>query len=95
MDMASVLASFPPDVREEVLLTSDEALLATLPPAVLAEAQRLRERAMRNFRSPTTASAGRNFMFMRADTGATLGERRALSLQGELQVHGWWGGGGF
>lgn len=37
--MASVLITFPPDVREEVLLTADEDLLASLPPALLAEAQ--------------------------------------------------------
>jgi len=49
MDMATVLATFPPDLREEVLLTSDEALLASLPPALMAEAQSLRERAMRSF----------------------------------------------
>lgn len=39
MDLASLLATFPPDVRDDVLLTSDEALLRTLPPALLAEAQ--------------------------------------------------------
>lgn len=38
MDLASLLATFPPDVRDDVLLTSDEALLRTLPPALLAEA---------------------------------------------------------
>eukprot|EP00884_Botryococcus_braunii_P008498 jgi/Botrbrau1/1764/Bobra.0217s0019.1 len=45
MDTATVLATFPPDVREEVLMTADDSVLATLPPNVLAEAQRLRERA--------------------------------------------------
>lgn len=49
LDLASLLATFPPDVREEVLLTSDDALLATLPPAIMAEAQALRERHMRHF----------------------------------------------
>ena len=39
MDMATILATFPPEVREEVLLTSDDSLLATLTPALLAEAQ--------------------------------------------------------
>ena len=38
-DMATTLATFPPDVREEVLLTADESLLAQLPPQLLAEAQ--------------------------------------------------------
>ena len=39
MDMATILATFPPEVREEVLLTSDDSLLANLTPALLAEAQ--------------------------------------------------------
>lgn len=32
------------DVREEVLLTSEESVLRTLPPAILAEANALRSR---------------------------------------------------
>lgn len=51
MDVASVLATFPPDLREEILLT-DESVLASLPPALLAEAQALRERSMRAVRMP-------------------------------------------
>jgi E3 ubiquitin-protein ligase HUWE1 len=39
MDFATMLATFPAEVREEVLLTSDESMLATLTPALLAEAQ--------------------------------------------------------
>jgi len=50
MDMASVLATFPPDVREDVLLTLDESTVAMLPPAILAEVQTLRQRS-RPFRS--------------------------------------------
>ncbi|KAJ7561891.1 hypothetical protein O6H91_03G045900 [Diphasiastrum complanatum] len=46
MDSASILATFPAELREEVLLTSSEAVLAALPPALLAEAQLLRERAV-------------------------------------------------
>ncbi|KAK9830284.1 hypothetical protein WJX72_010812 [[Myrmecia] bisecta] len=60
MDLASVLASFPPEVREEALLTADEAMLAQLPPALLAEAQALRERISRHIRDP--AALGRNVM---------------------------------
>lgn len=37
--MATTLAGFPPDVREEVLMTADESVLSQLPPALLAEAQ--------------------------------------------------------
>ncbi len=47
LDLASLLASFPPDVREDVLLNSGSELLATLPPALLAEAQELRQRHAR------------------------------------------------
>lgn len=39
MDSASIIATFPPELRQEVLLTSDESLLAALPPELLAEAQ--------------------------------------------------------
>lgn len=39
LDIATLLATFPPDVREEVLMTSDQAMLASLTPALLAEAQ--------------------------------------------------------
>ena len=45
LDLATTIASFPPEVREEVLLGASEDILAQLPPAILAEAQRLRERS--------------------------------------------------
>ncbi|EFJ18137.1 ubiquitin-protein ligase, UPL1 [Selaginella moellendorffii] len=48
MDSASIIATFPAELREEVLLTSSDAVLAALSPALLAEAQLLRERAMAN-----------------------------------------------
>jgi len=50
MDLASILATFPPDVREEVLLTSEEDVINSLPPALLAEAQQLRQRVMQHYR---------------------------------------------
>jgi hypothetical protein len=50
MDNASFLASLAPDLREEILLTSDEAFLSTLPPDVIAEAQVLRDRASSRYR---------------------------------------------
>jgi len=46
MDNASFIASLAPDLREEVLITSNEAFLATLPPHLVAEAHLLRERHM-------------------------------------------------
>ncbi len=45
LDLATTIASFPPEVREEVLLGASEDILAQLPPAILAEATRLRERS--------------------------------------------------
>ncbi|KAK1269592.1 E3 ubiquitin-protein ligase UPL2 [Acorus gramineus] len=44
MDTVSIIATFPSDLREEVLLTSSDAILANLTPALVAEAQMLRER---------------------------------------------------
>ncbi|XP_023545877.1 E3 ubiquitin-protein ligase UPL2-like isoform X2 [Cucurbita pepo subsp. pepo] len=44
MDTVSIIATFPSDLREEVLLTSSEAILANLTPALVAEANMLRER---------------------------------------------------
>ncbi len=85
MDVASILATFPPDVREEILLT-DESVLAALPPALLAEAQALRERSMRAMRGmparpPTmqvpVAAEIRSFFQQRPQQGARAGARRA------------------
>lgn len=50
MDLATILATFPPDVREEVLLTSEEDVINSLPPNLLAEAQQLRQRVMQHYR---------------------------------------------
>jgi hypothetical protein len=47
MDSASFLASLAPELRAEVLLSSDDAFLQTLPPQIQAEAQLLAERAAR------------------------------------------------
>ncbi|KAG6644475.1 E3 ubiquitin-protein ligase UPL2-like isoform X1 [Carya illinoinensis] len=44
MDTVSIIATFPSDLREEVLLTSSDAILANLTPALVTEANRLRER---------------------------------------------------
>lgn len=44
MDNASFVATLPPELRREVLLSADEALLNTLPPNLVAEAMVLRER---------------------------------------------------
>ncbi|GMI83160.1 ubiquitin-protein ligase 2 [Hibiscus trionum] len=44
MDTVSIIATFPSDIREEVLLTSSDAILANLTPALVGEANMLRER---------------------------------------------------
>eukprot|EP00271_Cylindrocystis_brebissonii_P000524 TRINITY_DN1063_c0_g2_i1.p1 TRINITY_DN1063_c0_g2~~TRINITY_DN1063_c0_g2_i1.p1 ORF type:complete len:4539 (-),score=961.90 TRINITY_DN1063_c0_g2_i1:519-13235(-) len=58
MDSASIIATFPAELREEVLLTSSEAVLAAFPPALLAEAQLLRERAMHQYQARGGAYPG-------------------------------------
>jgi E3 ubiquitin-protein ligase HUWE1 len=45
MDNASFVASLAPELRNEILLTADEAFIQSLPPNIVAEAQILRERA--------------------------------------------------
>ncbi|KAM6543817.1 hypothetical protein CsatB_008264 [Cannabis sativa] len=44
MDTVSIIATFPSDLREEVLLTSSDAIISNLTPALIAEANMLRER---------------------------------------------------
>ncbi|KAK1275953.1 E3 ubiquitin-protein ligase UPL2 [Acorus gramineus] len=46
MDTVSIIATFPSELREEVLLTSSDAILANLTPALVAEANMLRERSV-------------------------------------------------
>lgn len=51
MDNASIIATFPAELREEVLLTSSEAVLSALPSPLIAEAQMLRDRAMSHYQA--------------------------------------------
>ncbi|GJR71645.1 E3 ubiquitin protein ligase UPL1 [Tanacetum coccineum] len=51
MDNASIIATFPADLGEEVLLTSSEAVLSAFPSPLLAEAQMLRDRAMSHYQA--------------------------------------------
>lgn len=44
MDNASFVATLPPELRREILLSADETVLNTLPPNLVAEAMVLRER---------------------------------------------------
>ncbi|RUS30549.1 hypothetical protein BC938DRAFT_479257 [Jimgerdemannia flammicorona] len=49
LDPASFLASLDPILRETVLMEQDETFLATLPPALVAEANAVRARASRRY----------------------------------------------
>ncbi|KAA6422593.1 MAG: ubiquitin- UPL1 [Trebouxia sp. A1-2] len=82
MDLATILATFPPDVREEVLLTSEEDVINSLPPALLAEAQQLRQRVMQHYRDNHASAGGRGVVFVGgpnsyARRGGTAGGRGA------------------
>eukprot|EP00793_Prasinoderma_coloniale_P000755 PRCOL_00003905-RA len=44
-DNASIVASFPRELREEVFLTADDSFIASLPPSLRAEAEAARRRA--------------------------------------------------
>ncbi|XP_031279241.1 E3 ubiquitin-protein ligase UPL2-like isoform X1 [Pistacia vera] len=53
MDTVSIIATFSSDLREEVLLTSSDAILANLTPALVAEANMLRERFAHRYHNHT------------------------------------------
>jgi hypothetical protein len=53
MDNASFLASLAPDLRQEILLTADDAFITSLPPTLIAEANVLRERVAAQHRRRT------------------------------------------
>ncbi|OQR81725.1 HECT E3 ubiquitin ligase, partial [Thraustotheca clavata] len=77
MDNASFVASLAPELREEILITSDDSFLQTLPSEVRAEAMILRERhAFRSNFRPEPATTDANGMFRRP----TL--RRMLTTHG-------------
>ncbi|KAI3456803.1 hypothetical protein Pfo_013466, partial [Paulownia fortunei] len=98
MDNASIIATFPADLREEVLLTSSEALLSALPSPLLAEAQMLRDRAMSHYHarslfgsSQRLNSRGNRLGFdrqtaMDSGVGVSIG-RRASSVAENLKLN--------
>ena len=98
MDLATLLATFPQEVREEVLL-SDDAVLSSLPPALLAEAQALRDRSMRFMSGMGHGLAGRHVHHIpRAELPFGRGDAQVSShpllppcTQSEHQVHVWHG----
>lgn len=91
MDNASIIATFPADLREEVLLTSSEAVLSALPSPLLAEAQMLRDRAMSHYQARSLFGGGhrlnrRNGLgfdrqtVMDRGVGVSIGRRISSSL---------------
>ncbi|KAI4297837.1 hypothetical protein L6164_037702 [Bauhinia variegata] len=92
MDNASIIATFPADLREEVLLTSSETVLSALPSPLLAEAQMLRDRAMSHYQARSLFGSNhrlnnnrRNGLgfdrrpVMDRGVGVTIGRRSALT----------------
>ncbi|KAH6778608.1 LOW protein: E3 ubiquitin ligase-like protein [Perilla frutescens var. frutescens] len=98
MDNASIIATFPAELREEVLLTSSEALLSALPSPLLAEAQMLRDRAMSHYHarslfgsSQRLNTRGNRFGFdrqavMDRGVGVNIG-RRASTVAENLKLN--------
>ncbi|XWS51731.1 hypothetical protein CRYUN_Cryun11dG0008600 [Craigia yunnanensis] len=98
MDNASIIATFPADLREEVLLTSSEAVLSALPSPLLAEAQMLRDRAMSHYQARSLFGGShrlnnrRNGLGLDRQTvidrgvGVTLGQRPGSTISDSLKV---------
>ncbi|KAH7427928.1 hypothetical protein KP509_10G067500 [Ceratopteris richardii] len=72
MDVASIIATFPAEIREEVLLTSSDQFLSTLFPSLLAEAQLLRERAMNQYQGSGLFGGSNRFGFRRHNALSSL-----------------------
>ncbi|KAL3508356.1 hypothetical protein ACH5RR_027757 [Cinchona calisaya] len=98
MDNASIIATFPADLREEVLLTSSEAVLSALPSPLLAEAQMLRDRAMSHYQARSLFGSSHRFnnrrnglgfdrqAVMDRGVGVTIGRRVPSSLTETLNL---------
>ncbi|KAL9235242.1 hypothetical protein vseg_010019 [Gypsophila vaccaria] len=98
MDNASIIATLPADLREEVLLTSSEAVLSALPSPLLAEAQMLRDRAMSHYQARSLFGSShrirhhRNMLgfdrqsVMDRGVGVTIGRRTGSCLSDSMKV---------
>ncbi|KAM1114974.1 hypothetical protein ACFX19_005779 [Malus domestica] len=98
MDNASIIATFPADLREEVLLTSSEAVLSGLPSPLLAEAQMLRDRAMSHYQARSLFGTSQRLnnrrnglgfdrqTVMDRGVGVTIGRRAVSALADSLKV---------
>lgn len=97
MDNASIIATFPPDLREEVLLTSSEAVLSALPSALLAEAQMLRDRAVSHYHARGSLFGGSQRLggrrlavdrqtVMDRGVGVSVGQRAVSAIANSLKA---------
>ncbi|XP_065862675.1 E3 ubiquitin-protein ligase UPL1-like isoform X2 [Euphorbia lathyris] len=98
MDNASIIATFPAELREEVLLTSSEAVLSALPSPLLAEAQMLRDRAMSHYQARSLFGGSHRLSIRRnglgfdrqtvmdRGVGVTIGRRAASSITNSMKV---------
>lgn len=69
MDNASFLASLAPDLRQEILLTADDAFISSLPPTLIAEANVLRERVVSEHRQQAEEASAVNALGLGAAGG--------------------------
>ena len=69
MDNASFLASLAPDLRQEILLTADDAFISSLPPTLIAEANVLRERVVSQHRQRAEEASAVNALGLGAAGG--------------------------
>ncbi|CAA6672443.1 unnamed protein product [Spirodela intermedia] len=97
MDNASIIATFPPDLRQEVLLTSSEAVLSSLPSNFLAEAQMLRDRAASHYHARGSLFSGHHRLdnrrlaivrqaVMDRGVGVTIGRRTVPLVANNLKI---------
>lgn len=98
MDNASIIATFPADLREEVLLTSSEAVLSALPSPLLAEVQMLRDRAMSHYQARSIFGGNHRLNNRRSGlgldrqtvmdrgVGVSLGRRTASAIVDSLKL---------
>ena len=95
MDNADFLASLAPDLRQELLLTGDDAFISSLPPTIIAEANVLRERvaAQHRRRSEDTTNAaagagaaGAGARSAQPSEGHASGSRSRRQRNGKLRI---------
>ncbi|CAK7324495.1 unnamed protein product [Dovyalis caffra] len=98
MDNASIIATFPNELREEVLLTSSEAVLSALPSPLLAEAQMLRDRAMSHYQARSLFGSSHRLSSHRSGlgfdrqtvmdrgVGVTIGRRATSTISDSMKV---------